>query len=77
MKVIDLPFFTKLSPVNESSSNLTTGTKTITEVKGEQTDKDPSSMDMYLMNVATKTVTATRGEDTDKDPYDYLDISHN
>lgn len=77
MKVTDLPFFIKLSPVKESASNFATGTKTITEARGEQTDKDPSSMDMVQMNVATKTVTLTRGEGTDKDPYNYLDIDRN
>jgi len=77
MKVADLPFYTKLSTVDQTISNNATGTKTITEAKKEPTDKDPYAMDFNQMNTGTQTVTKKRGEDTDKDPYSYLDSAYN
>jgi|GEM_PF-3785551 len=77
MKVVDLPFYTKLAIVKESTTNNATGTQTKTAAKTETTDKDLSAVNFNQINTGTKTVTKKSGEDTDKDPYSYLDFAYN
>lgn len=68
MTLEDIFFSSKLIRCQEGRASQRMGTQTVTEVRQEQTDKDPGSYGRVERPVlGTQTVTKVREEHTDRD----------
>jgi hypothetical protein len=65
MVLSDVLLLTKAKKVEKNTNDINMGTQTITEVRKEPTDKDPTSYQLAILG--TQTNTFSDGEYTDKD----------